>query len=225
MDHLVARWRAAEREFYERLLYSRETYEGHLTAVRKLADSLSSCVTARDLAKAWENVAAAARDWLNNNGIGAGIESVDLLSAAAFALRYREVISELEREEVAARIRKARAEGKKWVTIREVDSPTSPTSIRFYDRVDMQLSNGAGLHVFVETDLDRDGRLYGVEVVYLDANTGDLLGVDPRKPRRFSDVQKWKLCQEQVRERLSVGSRPKVCRESQLRASNGPEVV
>jgi hypothetical protein len=198
----IRRWEAAEQRLYPALMAWPEGYERSIALARAVADELGCVRTTESLADAYAQgvnitAAAARRHMLPTDGI-----DLELVAGAGFCLRYREIVTETQREEVARIVGEARARGQEWVVIHEA-RPWQQRPFPPWRRVEMHLPEGTGLHEWVEESLEGAGVEFGVEIVPLDPKTGRWLADHPIGDRRmFSDYEAWR---EEV-DRLKAGA-------------------
>jgi len=199
----VSHWRAAENRLYPVVMTRPDLYELSIRLVRGVADDLRSARTPDELLEAYERagevvVAVVRRTELSTEGIDLG-----LVTGAAFSLRYRELLEEMHREEAIRRIREGRERGAEWVVIYETETgggmPISP-----YRRLEMKIPDGIGLHVFIESDPETGGPLFGVETIQLDPQTGDWLPDAQSLSARqtFPEPGPWEIVIEALRSEL-----------------------
>jgi hypothetical protein len=201
-EEAIRRWQAAEQRLYPAVMAWPEGYERYIGLVRSVADGLGSIRTTEALVDAYVQgidivAGAAGSHTLPTEGI-----DLELAVGAGFCLRYREIVAETRREEVARSVAEARARGLQWVVIHEtrpwLQSPFPP-----WRRMQMHLPEGTGLHEWVEESLDGAGVEYGVEVVWLDPQTGQWLPDHPIQNRRtFSDYGAWREAVDGLKARV-----------------------
>ncbi|HEY8200502.1 MAG TPA: hypothetical protein VII47_04030 [Actinomycetota bacterium] len=188
-EGLVRRWAEAEARLYPVVLVRPELYERSIRLVRALADELAATASAAVLAERFEGAEDLARRIAGRLGIPTQDMDLGLVAGAAFAHRHREVLQEQHRDEALRRIREARERGDEWVVVYETGRPTAPP----YRRLEMRLTDGAGIHAFVELDPETGGPIWGMESIQLDAQTGDWVteAGELALRRTFSDAGSW----------------------------------
>lgn len=204
LGRLVRAWREAEQRLYPMVMHRPEEFEGHLEAVREVADALASERTPEELARAWERGFQVAEGVLGTRRERQTWLDVELVAGAGFGIRYREILGELQREEAAGQIREAARRADEWVVLGESGVPGDPPwpYPHPYHRVEMHLPDGAGLHLYVEPDPDSDGAIYGIERLWLDPKSGEVLREGGRS--EFRDPARWKDEAERIRGRSSA---------------------
>jgi hypothetical protein len=195
-DEIVRRWRTAEERLYPVVMVRPDLYERYISVVRAVADELRAYGTLDELVAAYEQGAEVIARVVRAQIISTEGMDLGLVAGAAFSLRHREVAEEMNREEALRRIHEARAAGDEWAVVYETSAGVPP-----YRRLEMRLADGAALHVFVETDPDTGGPLFGVEPVQLDPRTGDwVTDAEPLAPRRtFRDPEPWTIAIDELR--------------------------
>ena len=189
----VRRWTAAEQQLYPALLSSPASYERHMSLVRGICDDLRSVRDIGALVDAFDEGLDIARAAAEARSLPTQGLDVELAVGAAFCLRYREVLAETRRDAVKRRVEEARARGDRWVDL-EGSRPFLEMPFPPWRSIEMRLSDGTGIHSWVEESLDEtgDGFEYGVEVVKLDPKTGGWLSDTPAEERQtFSDYHLW----------------------------------
>jgi len=206
MDELIAGWRAAEGRLYPLVMAQPELYERYLAVVRAVADDLRSARTPQQLAEAFGGRAAILDAVVASRGFATDGLDFELAAQAAFGLRYREVVAEVHREDAVRRVREARRAGLPWVVLRETAGAAGPSAAP-YDRLEMHLPSGVGLHAFVELGPEMDRPRFGVEVLQLDPRTGDPVNetARPAELRTYGDRDRWEEAVEELRRRLGGG--------------------
>ena len=191
-DALIRRWSEAEARLYPVVLVRPELYERYIRLVRAIADELASISSVDALGDRFVSSGGAAdlvRETAQRLDIPVQDMDLGLVAGAAFAHRHREALQAQHREDARERIRRARGRGDEWTVVYETGRPAVPP----YRRLEMRLSDGAGIHAFVELDPETGGPLYGLESIQLDAQTGDWVtdaqGLVAR--RTFPDAASW----------------------------------
>jgi len=203
-DDVLLRWRAAEEQLYPVVMVRPDLYERSIELVRSVADELRAFTTPAALLDAFADAAEIAAGVIRRESLA--VEGVDLglATAAAFSLRYRELIGEVARGHAIERIRAAREQSDEWVLLHESGTLDQAPAVP-YRRLEMHLGGGAGLHVFVQQDPGTAAPVYGVEAVQLDPHTGDWLHkAGPwAEPRTFSRPEPWRDFIQELRGRLA----------------------
>lgn len=205
---IVARWEEAERRLYPLALSLPDVYERYLVLVRELADRLSGVPSVADLVRIYEDEAAAAPEGAAAARAATDGLDADLARSAAFALRYREIRALARGAEPAERLRQAAERGEAWVTLYETPAAQAlPFGQGGYDRWEMHLSTGRGLHAFVEFDADTLEPVYGLEVLRLSQVDGTPVPeAAPLVGRRtFADRTALQSAIEKIRRDLADG--------------------
>jgi hypothetical protein len=197
-DQVIQRWRVAEERLYPVVMVRPDLYERYITVVRAVADELRSCETLDELVEAFGDSAEITARVVRTEIISTEGMDLGLVAGAAFSLRYREVAEEEGRRDAVRRIRQGRERDEAWATVYETDSTAA---LPPYRRLEMRLSDGVALHVFVEVDPDTGAPVYGVEVVQLDAHTADWVTDAPPLSERetFQDPDAWQAAIARLR--------------------------
>ncbi|HEX9717470.1 MAG TPA: hypothetical protein VGA93_05945 [Actinomycetota bacterium] len=206
MEELIAGWRAAEARLYPLVMAQPELYERYLAVVRAVADDLRSARTPQQLAEAFGGRAAILKAVVASRGFATDGLDLELVAQAAFGLRYREVVTEVHREDAIRRVREAGRAGLPWVVLRETAGAAGPFAAP-YDRLEMHVPSGVGLHAFVELGPEMDRPRFGVEVVQLDPGTGDPVSetAPPAELRTYGERDRWEDAIEELRRRIGGG--------------------
>jgi len=206
MDELVAGWRAAEARLYPLVMAQPELYERYLAVVRAVADDLRSARTPEQLAEAFGGRAAILESVVASKGFASEGLDLELVAQAAFGLRYQEVVMEVQREDAFRRVREAGRAGLPWVVLHETAGAAGPFAAP-YDRLEMHVPSGVGIHAFVELGPEMDRPRFGVEVLKLDPRTGDRVSDKgpPAELRTYRDRDGWQEAIEEVRRRIGGG--------------------
>ena len=203
-DDVLLRWRAAEAQLYPVVMVRPDLYERSIELVRSVADELRAFTTPAALLEAFADAAEIAARVIRRESLA--VEGVDLglATAAAFSLRYRELLGEVARGHAIERIRAAREQSDEWVVLHESGTLDKAPAVP-YRRLEMHLAGGAGLHVFVQQDPGTAAPVYGVEPIQLDPQTGDWLHEASAwaEPRTFSQPGPWRHLIEELHARLA----------------------
>jgi hypothetical protein len=206
MDELIAGWTAAEARLYPLVMAQPELYQRCVSVVRAVADDLRSARTPEQLAEAFRGRAAILESVVASKGFATEGLDLELVAQAAFGLRYREVVMEVQREDAIRRVREAGQTRLPWVVLRETAGAAGPFAAP-YDRLEMHVPTGVGLHAFVELGPEMDRPRFGVEVLKLDPRTGDRVSDigPPAELRTYGDRDRWQEAIEEVRRRIGGG--------------------
>jgi hypothetical protein len=179
----------AEARLYPVVLVRPELYERYIRLVRAIADELAAVPSDGELAERFEAAEDLARQVAGRLGIPTQDMDLGLVAGAAFAHRHREVLQTTHRDEALRRIRQARERGDEWVVVYETGRPMVPP----YRCLEMRLADGAGIHAFVELDPETGGPVWGMELIQLDAQTGDWVteAGELALRRTFPDAAAW----------------------------------
>ncbi len=191
IEALLAQWRASEAKLYPMIVVSPHQYEANLSLVRAMTDDLCEVTSVDNLVAEYERRAdrlAASVDRLDVAAPSADV--APLLIDAAFQNRYRELPAEHQQAEAARRIAEA-GDGPAWVTLAEAGD-NGPAAATGFQRVEMRVPDGLGMHTYVDIDATTFLPLYGIEILALEPTTGEHLGTDARPERRqFPDREEW----------------------------------
>lgn len=199
LEEALRSWRAAEEKLYPVVMVRPEVYQRYVELVRAVADELWSCVTPESLAHAYGRAPEIVAVVIARFGASVDDMDVGLLAGAAFNLRYREVVAETSRKEAVRRIEEAKAKGEPWVVLYEMGKAGAALP---YRRLEMHVSDGAGLHVFVEEDPETGAPVFGLERLQLDPSTGEWLSATQPSPERqtFPSADRWEEAVKALRD-------------------------
>jgi hypothetical protein len=188
-EGLLRRWTEAEARLYPVVLVRPELYERYIRLVRAIADELATVGSIDVLAERFGAAEDLVRQVAGRLGTPTQDMDLGLVAGAAFAHRWREALQEQHRAEALRRIHEARERGDEWVVVYETGRP----AVAPYRRLEMRLSDGAGIHAFVEFDAETGGPLWGMESIQLDARTGDWVADAGQlvARRTFADAASW----------------------------------
>lgn len=178
----VMAWCRAEDLLYRAVLQEPTLYTSCVKLVRGVTDSLVGITEVDALMREYhaadpESVASIAdalelpyREFID----------YDLALDAGYYLRYQEIVEAKSSADVRERIEKARSEGAEWVVL--YDNKMRSRGHTYFERLEMQLSDGIGLRTSSELDWEK-GRIFTLEPLALDPETGQLKrGVPPPAP-------------------------------------------
>jgi hypothetical protein len=208
LNDLLPRWREAEARLYPVVIVDPPVYERYVSLVRAVADELRSMRHPEDLAGAFEDSSQIVLSGAARVGISAEGLDLDLVAGAAWNLRYREILAEASGKRARGRIREARERGDEWTVVHETGVPSQAAApfAATYRRLEMRVADGTGLHIFVEPDPDTYEPVYGVEVLRLDPESGDMDEELPAERREFNDAKAWEQAIDDLRRRYSNSS-------------------
>src|SRR3970040_225848 len=157
------------------IVVSPHQYEVNLTLVRAMTDDLSDITTVDDLISAYEHrVDRLAGGGQPPLGAARSAEVGDLVADAACQGRYRELPSERQQSDAVRRIAAAGA-GPAWVLLGEFGEDGAGVATGFR-RIEMRVPDGLGMHSYIDIDATTFLPLYGIEILQLDPDTGELAG-------------------------------------------------
>lgn len=205
---LVARWRTDEDRLYPMVMVAPDRYQQYLTLVRAVADELSSIHSPRQLAEAFADSMGIVEAAAKTRAIQFEVLDIDMVAGAAFSLRYREILEEVQGNDAVATVRSAGESGLEWVVVHKVGT-TETWQTRPYRALEMHLPDGRGLFASIDLDVDNYSPVYAVEVVQLDPHTGDFIdGSEPLQEREsFDDPRSWQARVDELKLRLGGGGR------------------
>ncbi|MGI5835298.1 MAG: hypothetical protein ACOX87_02245 [Chloroflexota bacterium] len=178
----VISWRRSEDNLYRAVVQAPELYTNCIRLVRAVANSLSDLNDSDALMEAYhqtdsETVASIA-DAMDLER--RAFLDYDLILDAAFYIRYQEIADMKSCADIQERVNRARSEGAEWVLL--YDNKIRSRGHSYFERLEMQLSDGFGLRTSSELDWEK-GLVFTVEPVNLDPCTGLLKrGVPPPEP-------------------------------------------
>ena len=198
LGSLAERWRAAESRLYPIVFVDPPKYELYLRLVRAVADDLKDRSTAEQLAEAYAGGSRLLADAVDRLSVAGSPIDKELVLDAAFQARYRELRAERQQAEAKQRIAAAGGEPQ-WVVLAETGT-ARPLPAPGYERLEMHVPDGTGLHTFVEHDPSTYTPRYGIELLRLDPSTGEYLASDGSPYREeFGDPDEWMRAVEHVR--------------------------
>lgn len=167
-EQTVAGWRRAEATLFASVMLSPESYQAAVLGVRRAADLLraggdswSSLVDAEVLAARLRTDAAA------------GELDPLVVSAAALAVRHREVALAEAARSRRRLLESGRAAGNRWVVLEE-RGPVDGDLLRPYRRLEADVTTGRALLVAAEPDGTFTGCVHTVAAAAVDLATGQL---------------------------------------------------
>jgi hypothetical protein len=197
---LVRRWREDEARLYPVVMVRPDLYERAARLVRALADDLGQHTTVEGLAAAFPRAEQTLNGLLARTGLPTQDVQLGLVIGAAFCMREREIATAVERRRTLTLVAEARDRGDTWVVLHESGGPAAIP----FRRLEMRLSDGAALHLFVEPDPSTGRPLHGIQVLRLDPGSGDWSGDTAiEEARTFDDAQAWERAAAEMRRRLT----------------------
>jgi hypothetical protein len=196
---LVRRWREDEARLYPVVMIRPDLYERAGRLVRALADELGEHTTVAGLTTAFPDAERTLTGLLARTGLPADDVDLGLVTGAAFCMRHREIVAADQRRRTFVLIARARERGDAWVVLHESGSPAAMP----FRRLEMRLSDGAAVHLFVEPDPATGRPLHGVQALRLDPVSGDWTAGTPiEEARTFEDMAAWERAADELRGRL-----------------------
>jgi hypothetical protein len=179
-----------------------ELYERYIVLVRAIADELRPVESEEELMKAYREQPRLADEVAERLELPAHELDLGLARDAAFCLRHRDLVGELQRDEARRRVARARVEGEEWVVVfEESRSGLHPP----YRLVEMHVRSGRAIHSFVEQSADTGRPVFGVEVIRLDPMTGDWIpDAEPEAREELDDPEAWRARVEALRRVAAV---------------------
>lgn len=197
-EQAVLAWRRGEERLYPVLMVRPELYQRYVRLVRSIADGLRSAASEEALLHAYATGDGSAEEAAVRIGLApySGLD-LGLARDAAYCLRHRELLGELQRAEGQGRVERARAAGEEWVTVFEESSPGLGAVTR---TVEMHVASGRAIHSFVEPSPDTGRAVFGIELIRLDPTTGDWLrDVEAVGRQELDDREAWRARIEVLR--------------------------
>ena len=166
-------------------------YEANLSLVRAMTDDLGDVEGVDHLVEEYQGGTDRLAAAVGRLGVAAPSPDVaPLLIDAAFQGRHRELPSERQQAKAVNRMAQAGAEPA-WVNLAEAgnDGPSAATG---FQRVEMRVPDGLGMHTYIDIDATTYRPLYGIEILQLDPETGEHVGTHARPERtEFTDHKEW----------------------------------
>ncbi len=196
-DEFLLAWRRGEERLYPVVMVRPELYERYVWLVRAIADELGEVRSEEALVSTYLERPRLAEDVATRLELPAGELDLALARDAAFCLRHRDLVGELQRAEARRRVERARAGGREWVAVFEESSRGLQPPYRL---VEMHVPSGRAIHSFVEQSPDTGRPVFGVEVIRLDPMTGDWIpDAEPEAREEFDDPEAWRARIEALR--------------------------
>lgn len=169
-EQTVARWRHAEAGLFASVMMSPESYQAAVTGVRIVVDML------RARGESWSDLVdvdvLAAR--LRADGGAPNLDPL-VVSAAALAVRHREVALAQAARERLRLLQAGRAAGHRWVVLAERGAAEGDP-LRPYRRLEADEQTGRALLVTAEPDETFTGCVHTVSAAAVDLDTGQMSG-------------------------------------------------
>jgi hypothetical protein len=205
--HIRRAWEEAEARLFPVVMVRPDLYERSLTLVRLTVDALRrECPDTASLVAQVEHAdalvaAAAAAAALPTEELNLG-----LVASAAFAMRYRELVTERDRRDRLARLTRAREEGVGWVLAEETGVEEHALAVPYW-RLEVHVPTGAALLLSVEPDETLSRPVYRLEAGRMDLATErlELGGVEDLPAAEYRDRPAWETASARARERLTAG--------------------
>jgi hypothetical protein len=189
-EELVLAWRRGEERLYPVVMVRPELYEWYVRLVRAIADELGDVRSEDALVNAYRERSSLAEDVAVRLELPLSELDLPLARDAAFCLRHRDLVGELQREEARRRVERAREAGEEWVVVFEQSLRGFQPPYRL---VEMHVRSGRSIHSFVEQSADTARPVFGVEVIRLDPMSGDWMpDAEPEAREEFDDPDVWR---------------------------------
>ncbi len=179
-----------------------ELYERYILLVRAIADELGAVRSEEDLLNAYLEQPSLADDVAARLELPARELDLGMARDAAFCVRHRDLVGELQRDAARGRVARARADGEEWVVVFEESRRGLQPPYRL---VEMHVRSGRSIHSFVEQSADTGLPVFGVEVIRLDPMTGDWIpDAEPEAREELDDPEAWRARVEALRRVAAV---------------------
>lgn len=201
-EEIIVAWRRGEERLYPVVMVRPELYERYIVLVRAIADELGAARSEAELASAYLERPEIADEVAARLDLRTDELDLALTRDAAFCLRHRDLVGELQREEAHRRVARAREAGEEWVVAFEESRRGLQPPYRL---VEMHVRSGRSIHSFVEQSADTGGPVFGVEVIRLDPMTGDWIpDAEPEAREEFDDAEAWRRRVDALRRAAAV---------------------
>ena len=204
---VLSQWSSAEERLYPVIMTRPDLYQRAVELVRKVADELDSCRDLAALVEAWPGAADIVYRASSLALMPLAELDVNLVAGAGFSMRYRELAGPAARAERLARLAAAAEAGDTWVLVSETGSLGSAGMVPWV-RLEMHVPTGTGLSQTVEADPETGAAQFRLEVVRLNAATGDRRGPEDEvaAEESFEDRAEWEAAVEARRGQIESGS-------------------
>lgn len=168
-------WDLAEARLFPLVMARPHDYERSLTLVRGIAGWLrETCLDLPALLAACERGAALADDAgvRLDRGDLIGLP-VELIAAAACAMRYREMSAADAARGRREALERASAAGEDWAVVEEAGDPARAPYLP-YQRTEVHVPSGRALIISIEPDETLSGAVWRIDEATMDAGTGGL---------------------------------------------------
>lgn len=175
---LRAIWSISEQRVYPLATTATDLYQAAVPLIRNLADVLADVSNHEDLSRRWTNRLDALATAEAQSGVSMPSRlAADDVLGAAFALRDRELVAELERADRRRRVEAARAESSEWVVLHHRGNIERGLADP-YQSIEFHLRTCLALVSTVEQDPSTARPNYVVSVIEMDADGVDLVNID-----------------------------------------------
>lgn len=197
-----SRWREAEGRLYPVAMVRPDLYERSVVAVRETVERLQRLETMDDLASVEPQIRDLVVDALAQLGASTAELNLELIAGAALSMRCDQIDAVSARSRRTGLVAQARSEGNAWVALAESSERRADRApLPPYQRLEMRVVDGLGLHLYVDYDPSTALPVYGLELVQLDPQTGDWLGdVTPPMTAVFDSPEPWDAEAQRLRE-------------------------
>ena len=203
---LAAHWDESERRLYPVAMTNADAYKSAVGLVRAVADALADVADLTELAQRWERRSETLDEAWSAAGtsVGYGLGESEI-AGAGFAVRRRELLSEISERRRRERIAAARAAGRAWAVIHEQGDLGSGLADP-YQCVELHLASGLAVVSTVEPDPSTLTPTYLVMAVRLEDEQGPASGVDPASfgDCETDDPQRFEEHRQEMRSRVEA---------------------
>ena len=191
---LAAHWNESERRLYPTATTNPDAYQAAVRLVRAVADALADVCDLGQLAQRWEDRAAIVDAAAAAAGEPVAYGLGEATAGCGFAIRRRELLTELAQRRRHERINAARDAGEEWAVIHEQGDLGSGL-VDPYQCVELHLATGLAVVSMVEPDPSTMTPIYVVTVTAMDAeptgtpavDAGSFDDLETTEPSEFDD--------------------------------------
>ncbi len=171
-------WTECERQLFSLAAMEGETYQQILRAIRAVSDQLRDISSVQELEAAWENADQYFQKAAESGAFAVHILPKEKIAGAAFALREREVIAEVQQIKKTTALKAALDDGKTWAILDE-SGDLQHGLLSPYRCTEVHLKSGLAVVSMTQADPANGATLRTLSVVRLDPANGSLVDAEP----------------------------------------------
>lgn len=171
-------WTECERQLFSMAAMEADSYQQILRAIRAVSDAMRDISSVEQLVAEWTHATTYFQSAAETGDFAAHLLPKEKIAGAAFALREREIIAEIQQKKKISQIEEARSKGEIWVMLDE-EGYLQHGMLDPYRATEMHVASGLAIVSMTQADPSDGSTQRILSVVRLEPKTGGLTDAEP----------------------------------------------